>query len=222
MCGAQAGQQELAKEQAAFYQQTTAQASVTFGEDQALLKQMQAVYDPILAKGPNQQGFSAAELSGLNSEAVEGTAQNYQAAGKAVNEQLASEGGGNMPGVTGSQEQLKEDVAAAEAGQQSSEESQIQQADYGQGYNEFQQATAALEDVSGQFNPTAYDNAATGAGSAANTTYQSIAAENTAAFSAVTGAINGAAGAASPMSGGGGGFTPEPDRGSQGYAADAQ
>ena len=76
MCGATAAQTNLQNEQAQFYQTANQEAAQTYGEDQALLQQMQSVYAPILAKGPNQEGFSAAETQDLNSQAVEGTAEN--------------------------------------------------------------------------------------------------------------------------------------------------
>ncbi len=188
MCGPTQSQTDLENQQAAFYQQATQEATTTYGEDQALLQQMQSVYDPILAKGPNQKGFSTEEEEGLNAQAVEGTAENYAGAAKSVNENLAAEGGGTNPLPSGGQEQLKEQVAESAAQTESSEEEQIQQADYAQGSQQFSQATAALEDVSGQYNPTAYTGAATGAGSAASTTANEIAQENNSWVNAAIGA----------------------------------
>jgi len=194
MCGASSQQMQLQQAQIDFYNQGTAEAEQTYAEDQSLLKQMQAVYDPILAKGPNQEGFSEAELNDLNATAVDTTAQNYQSAAKAVNEELAAEGGGDSSLTTGAATQLKEQTAESAARQESAEESQIKQADYAQGYNEFQGATAALEDVSGQYNPIGYSGAATGAGSAASTTANEIAQENNSWINAAIGAAASIAG----------------------------
>ena len=188
MSGPTAAQTNLQNEQAAFYQQATQNANTTFGEDQQLLQQLQSIYDPILAKGPDQEGYSQDELNDLNAQAVEGTAENYQGAAKAVNENLAAQGGGNISLPNGGADQLKEEVAASSAQQESSEENQIKQADYAQGYNEFQTATGALEDVSGQLNPTAYEGAATSAGSAEGVTANQIATENNSWENAVLGA----------------------------------
>jgi hypothetical protein len=204
MCGATQSQTDLENQQAAFYQQATQEATTTYGEDQALLQQMQSVYDPILAKGPNQKGFSTEEEQGLNAQAVEGTAENYAGAAKSVNENLAAEGGGTNPLPSGGQEQLKEQVAESAAQTESSEEEQIQQADYAEGSRQFGQATAALEDVSGQYNPTAYSGAATGAGSAASTTANDIAEQSNSWVNAAIGAagqIGGAAVALCPAKG---------------------
>lgn len=178
-----------------FYQQGMQESKTTFGEQQDLLKQMEAVYNPILAKGPNQKGFSAEEETTLNAQTVEGTAENYRAAAKAVNEQMAAQGGGDNPLPTGGQEQLKEEVAASAAGEQSREETQVQQADYAQGYDEFKQAGEALSVASGQLNPTSYMHEATSAGSAAETTAKDINTEQNSWMAPVFGAIGAVGGA---------------------------
>lgn len=190
MSGASASQQELQQEQIQFYQQGMQESQATFGEQQELLKQMEAVYSPILAKGPNQEGFSAAEKTALDAQATQGTATNYGEAARAVGENLAAEGGGN-PLPSGSAEQVKEEVAAAAAGQEASEESQILQADYAQGYKEFSDAGASLSVASGQLNPAAFENAATSAGSAAETTAEQINQENNSWETAAIGAVAG-------------------------------
>ena len=135
MCGGPtAAQTQLQDEQAAFYRQAIQESSQTYGEDQQLLAQVQAIYDPILAKGPNQEGFSAEELANLNAQAVEGTATNYSSAAKAVNEKMAAEGGGDIAIPSGGQLQLQQEVANSAASQESSQENQILEADYQQGY----------------------------------------------------------------------------------------
>ena len=66
--------QELQQLQA----QSLQEAQTTFGEDQGILAQLTPIYSAIAAKGPNQKGFSDQEFTNLNSQAVEGTAENYQ------------------------------------------------------------------------------------------------------------------------------------------------
>jgi hypothetical protein len=61
MSGPSAAQQQLQTEQADFYQQAIQQQETTYGEDQSILKMMTGIYEPILAKGPNQEGFSTGE-----------------------------------------------------------------------------------------------------------------------------------------------------------------
>jgi hypothetical protein len=195
MSGPTAAQTSLQQSQADFYAQATQHASETYGEDQALLGQLTSVYEPILAKGPNQQGFSAAETENLNAGAVEGTAQAYSGASKAVNEKLAGAGGGSVALPSGASAQLNAELAASSADTESKEESQIQQADYATGRQNFQQATGALEDVSGQLNPVAYEGAATNAGVAEGTTANQIAQEENSWEGPVLGAVGSIAGA---------------------------
>ncbi len=189
MSGPSSTQMELQQEQAQFYQEGMQESQTAFAEQQSLLKQMQAVYDPILAKGPNQEGFSTEEENTLNAQAVQGTATNYTEAAKGVNEQLDAEGGGNNPLPTGGATQLREEVAASAAGQESGEEEQIQQANYAQGYNEFEGATQALTTASGELSPTSYETAATSAGSAAEQTANQINQEQNSWITPVMGAV---------------------------------
>ena len=189
MCGgATQAQQDLQEEQSAYYKEATAEAEATYAEDQELLQSVKSIYDPILAKGPNQEGYSSEELANLNAQAVEGTAKNYASAAKAVNEKMAAEGGGDIALPSGAQLQLQQEVANSAAATESGEESQILQADYQQGYNEFVNAGNMEMAVSGQYNPTAYSGATTSAGSAASQTANEIAQENNSWINAAIGA----------------------------------
>jgi hypothetical protein len=196
MSGPSSSQLQLQQEQMAFYQQGVQESQTAFAEDQGLLKQMEAVYSPILAKGPNQEGFSGAEKGNLDAQAIQGTASNYSQAARAVGEQGSAEGGGDNPLPSGGATQAKEEVATAAAGQESSEESQILQADYAQGYNEFTQAGGALATASSQLNPTAYEGSATGAGTAAENTANQINQEQNSWIAPVLGAAGALGGAA--------------------------
>jgi hypothetical protein len=189
MSGPTAAQTNLSNEQAAFYQQATVQSQQTYAEDQALQQQFASIYSPILAKGPNQQGYSTEELEDLNAQAVEGTAENYEGAAKGVGEKLAAEGGGANPLPSGAQAELQEEVANSAAGTESEEENQINQGNYAQGAANFAQATGALESEEGNLDPEGYENAATGAGSAASTTASEIAQENDSWENAALGAV---------------------------------
>jgi hypothetical protein len=194
MSGPTAAQTNLQTAQANFYTQGTQQATQTYGEDQSLLNQMTDIYSPILAKGPNQQGFTAGETENLNAQAVEGTAQNYAGAAKAIGNQEAAQGGGTNPLPSGAQEEQKANIAVSSAQEQSTQEQQIQQASYQQGYNEWQNAGQGMDAVSGQLNPTGYSSTATSAGNAAGTTASAIAQEDNSWVNAAIGAA-GAVGA---------------------------
>ena len=169
--------------------QSLQEAQTTFGEDQGILAQLTPIYSAIAAKGPNQKGFSDQEFTNLNSQAVEGTAENYQQSARAVNEQLAGEGGGTSPLTAGSQDEMKQQVANSAAQNESNEESGILSSDYQQGYNEFTNATNGLLSVSGQYNPTAYTGAATGAGNAAANEANTLEQQSTSWLQPVLGAV---------------------------------
>ena len=204
MCGgAPKGQTELAKAQTNLFNQEAAQQAQLFAEDEALAKEIQSIYGPIFNKGPNQLGFSQEERDNLNSTAATGVGQNFAAANTALKETLGAQGGGNTMLPSGVLTKAEEGVTTAGAAQLSSEQNQILQADYGQGYNEFEAATNALLGVGNVFsNSINASNAANSGGAAANQTYHDIAAENQSPWSAVLGALGGVAGAAGTAFGG--------------------
>jgi stress response protein SCP2 len=131
-----------------------------YADQTALYAAVTSVLQPILLAGPNQQGFNAAELNTLNAQAVEGTAENYEGASRAIGESLAGEGGGTNPLPSGAQTQLKAELASSAAASESQQETQIAEANYAQGFNLFQNAEQGLETVAAGENPLGYAQAA--------------------------------------------------------------
>jgi hypothetical protein len=193
--GPSATQIQLQQEQAQFYQEGMQESRTAFAEDQDLLKQMEAVYSPILVKGPNTNAFAGEEQTALDAQAIQGTATSYTQASRAVGEHEAAEGGGDNPLPSGAGEQAKEQVANTAAGVESAEEEQVLAAGYSAGEHEFEEAGSALSTASGQLSPTSYENAATGAGSAAETTANQINQEENSWMAPVLGAVGAVAGA---------------------------
>ena len=189
MCGATQQQNQISDSQSKFYTQLQQQDATTFGENQAILKQVQSAYSPILAAGPNQYGFSQAQTNNLNTSATEGVASSYAGASKALRENGAATGGGDTYLSSGVQKQQEAGLAEAGAQQESTDKLQIQQAGYSQGYDEFKQATSALEGASGENSSTGYADAATSAGTAASNTDNQIAQENESWMAPLTGAV---------------------------------
>jgi hypothetical protein len=174
MCGPTSAQTSALNQQTSLQATLQQEAETTYGEDQGILSQLKATYEPIVAAGPNQEGYSPEELAALNTQSTEGTAQNYAEASRAVGESQAAQGGGNAPGITsGVNAQQNEQLAASAAQEQSKEQTGITTADYQQGYKEFQDATGALLGTSGQLNPLGYSGqdqtAITGESNEANT-----------------------------------------------------
>lgn len=196
MSGPSSEQLQLQQEQMDFYKAGQAHADATFKEQQGLLKQMQAVYSPILSKGPGQRGFSDAERNELNAQTVQGTATNYGHAARAVGEQVATRGGGDNPLPSGSEAELKQQVAMSAAEEQSREQGQIISADYAEGRQNFSEAGRNLLSASGQMAPSEYYRAATEAGSSAENTANQINQEQNSWLAPVMGAVGALAGAA--------------------------
>lgn len=194
-CGAPSGQTALATAQTAYYNNLTSEEEQIFSQDEGVFNDLQSIYGPIFQKGPNQLGFSAGEDNELNSSAATGVGESFEAADQSAKENIASEGGGTVMLPSGVQTKLAQGVSTAGAAQLSGEENQIEQADYQQGYNEFEAATNALLGSTGVFSSsTAAAGAANQGGSAANQTYTDIAQENESPFNAVVGALGGVAG----------------------------
>jgi hypothetical protein len=196
MCGPDQAQVDLEQNQAQFYAQLRQQDQTLFGEDQGILQQLQSVYAPILAAGPNQYGHSDAEDTLLNSQATEGVARNYRAASTALKEEQAAEGGGNSYLPSGAHESAEAQLNAAAAGTLSDERMQIKQAGFDQGYKQFSQATTALEGASSLMNPAGTAAVANQAGSDENATSSAIAQENSSWMAPLAGAVGAIGGAA--------------------------
>ncbi|MCU1305167.1 MAG: hypothetical protein JWQ87_5451 [Candidatus Sulfotelmatobacter sp.] len=195
MCGASSAQVGLQNSQIAFYNQLTSQYSTIFGQSQGILSALTKAFEPILAKGPNQEGFSAAEKTALESQATTGVGENYSKAQAALATQQGAEGGGNSFIPAGAQEQQKAQLAQSAAQLQSSEDLGITQANYAQGRQNYQFAAGELGGVAAQLNPTGFANSATGAGGAASTTANEVSQANNSWMQLVSGAIGSAAGA---------------------------
>lgn len=195
MCGSTGAQNTIQDEQMQQMQDYDSMMKAQYANQQDIYGQVNSVLSPVLSKGPQQEGFSAGETENMNAQAVEGTAENFQAASRATNEELSAQGGGNSGITTGGASQMKAELAASAAATQSQEENQITQANYAQGYNEFQNAENEEMGVAAGDNPLGWAGATTGAGSAASTTANQIAQENNSWINAALGAAGSIGGA---------------------------
>lgn len=193
MCGASQEQKDIEAAQAAFYNNLTSEYQTVFGQNQAILKSLTASFQPILAKGINQEGFSPAELQNLQSQAVAGTGRNYAAAADALARQQGAAGGGTTYIPTGAKMQQQEQLATSAAQNESQIESNITAANYATGRQNYLEAAGVLGGVAAQYNPTGYAGAATGAGSAAAETANQITQANNSWMNLAAGALGSAA-----------------------------
>lgn len=185
MCGATDQQNQLETSQADFYNEATQQQQQVYGEDQEILSALKQSYAPILAAGPNQQGFTQGETNNLNTQATEGTASTYSQASKALREGQAATG---VTAPTGAMNAEQEELASSAANSEAQQKQQITQANYGQGYNEWQTAANGLTASAGLLNPAGYSGAATGAGESAANTANQIASQSNSWLNAALGA----------------------------------
>jgi hypothetical protein len=193
--GASAAQNELAGQQSQFYQTMTQDYNQQFANQNSILNSLTKSLSPAISAGVNQFGYSGAEVSNLNAQAIQGTGQEYAKAAKSLRQNQAARGGGMQFLPSGANEQINAELGSAAANQASSELSGIQQKGYAAGRENYNNAVGQLGSAAAMYNPTGYSNSATGAGSAAESTMNQIQQENQAAdpFNAILGAAGGVA-----------------------------
>lgn len=195
--GASQQQNDLASSQTAFYNTLQSDQASQFANQQNVLTSLQNTLNPIVSAGPNQYGFNAAETNNLNSSVINNTAGQYASAARQLGAQQAAAGGGNtlLPSGVAAQQQAR--LAAGSAAQTASGLTGVQQAGYQQGLNQYNNATAQLSGVAGQYGSGAqgYAGSANTAGSNAGSTLETIQKENAAAspWNLVGGILGGAA-----------------------------
>jgi hypothetical protein len=194
-CGPTAAQSSILQGQQNFATQLQQQASSVYGNASTVFSGLLNTFMPTVEAGPNQQGFSPQELSNLNSEAITQTAQAYQNAKAALGNQISAEGGGNQVLPSGASIGANLGLAEAGANQEAGELANITEQNYAVGRQNYENAVQGLASAPGVFNPaTSAAGAAVGAGSAAASTANTIAAQQNSWMQPVIGALSGVAG----------------------------
>lgn len=194
--GATQQQNDLADSQTKFYNTLSTDYGTQFANQSAILSSLQKSLQPTVDAGPSQYGYSTGQTNNLNSTAIQGTAQQYQNAQKALQNQQAARGGGNLMLPSGVDAQNNASLAASGANQTSSELLGIQNAGYAQGNQNYTNAINQLGGVAGQYNPNGYAGSATSAGNSAGDTLNTIQKANAASspWGAIGGLLGGVAG----------------------------
>jgi hypothetical protein len=194
-CGATPAQEQLSAEQAQFYETLTSAFNEVFPEQQQILASLTSEFSPILAAGPNQPGFSAAEEAAMRTQASDLTAQGAQQAAVGLGAKEATMGGSEaIP--SGANLQLEAGLRSSAENENAREQGLITQENYATDRANFLNAAEALGGVAGMQNPTGFGSTATGAGSAAESTMNDIATENSAWMGPVFGMLGGMGAAA--------------------------
>jgi len=208
MCGATNAQNEQEEATTQAYNTATAQASQVFGASSTAFNDLLKSYQPIVQAGPSQLGFSQGELATLNSSAITQTgieAKNEKEALGNAEATAAGTGGSGPVGPGGATIGANLGLAENEGNQTASELSQIKQADYQIGRQNYQNAVQGLAGAPSVFNPaSSATGAATGAGESANTATENVANANQSPWQLAAGALGRIGGAAL---GNGGGLT---------------
>jgi hypothetical protein len=189
MCGASTQQTEIANEQQSLGSTLQSNYNQQFAAQSGVLQNLNNIYTPIAEAGPNQQGFGGQELAALNTQSGEGVGANYAKASQALNNTLGAQGGGNEYLPNGAQAALKGSLASSAANQLSQQQTQITEANYGQGRQNYNQATAGLQALGQQYNPTGFAGQATGANTAGFNEQMENSQETSQEFGEIAGGV---------------------------------
>ena len=153
MCGPSHQEEAIAGQQQSLSTLLSSDFSQRFDQQSEALQNLSNMLTPIAEAGPDQAGFGANELAALGTQVGEGVGANYAKASQALNTTLAARGGGSEVLPTGASAALKGTLASSAANELSRQQTQITEANYATGRQNWQQATAGLNALAGEFNP---------------------------------------------------------------------
>lgn len=204
--GASKDEKAMATSQRAFYTTLTESYKTQFAGQASILNALQAAWEPILAAGPGQEGFTPAQKTALLTQATEGTAAEFQKAKIATKGEMATRGGGTERLPSGYDEKVLRDITSAEAATQAGQRLGIQQASWERGYQNWLGATSALSGTASIYQPVGFAGEATLAGKLASESTKTASRSGWAATGGALGGIAAAfAGGLGEAVGGGGG-----------------
>lgn len=151
MCDASKKEKAIAGKINNFSDQMTAQATEVFGDDNQIFNGMKSSYDKTVQAGPNQHGFSQAELNEKNASAITNNANQFRNVAGAVKAGRAGYGGGNTVDTSGVGTQQDLGVAQAAAANTANELGQITSDDYATGRSNYQFAAGQEQQLGKTF-----------------------------------------------------------------------
>lgn len=195
-CGATSAQKTLATTSTSAYNTALSQAQQIFGSASGAFSTLMKSFSPTIAAGPGQNGFNAQQTSNLNSQAITQTGQSYKNAKQALGEAQATSNGVAPGGANIAQ---NDSLVEGAANQTANQLSQITQAGYAQGNQNYNAAVTGAENATGVFSAaTNATGAATGSGNTASTATNNVAQANQGPWQLAAGALGGVVGAATP------------------------
>jgi hypothetical protein len=198
VCGATQAQKDAQQAQANLANEMTKDYATVFGENQNILSSLKTALQPIIAAGPNQQGFSPAELTNLQGQATNLSAQGANNAEIAAQNREASAGGGSAAIPSGASEQINAMVNNSANQNLANTQANITAENYATGRQNFFNAQGDLASAAGALeNPaTQAGNAATGANTESMNAATQIQQANDEWVSALGGMVGSLGGAA--------------------------
>jgi hypothetical protein len=194
--GASAGENSIANSQTNFMNTLQQDFGTAFAGQQNILNGLTKSAQSISAAGPSQFGFSAPELTALNTMATTSNAVGTRNAMTAAGANAAATGGGaNLP--TGAQGAQNAQIAEQSGQNLSQSLLGIQEAGYNTGRQNYQNANQTLLGVANAENPSGLAGQANQAGSEAFNSANTIQKQNQAAspWAQVGGLVGSLAGA---------------------------
>jgi hypothetical protein len=175
MSGLNSAMQGLSSTATNFANTMTSQAKQVFGDVSGLFNSVTGSLGKIVAAGPGQQGWGAAETSAVNSQIVNNAATSARNEKSAVGNAVSAIGGGNTVSPSGLATAVNLQTNQAVEATKSQQEEQATVANFQQGNENYFKAINGEEAAPNMF------NAATSAGVGATKAIDSATTTNTAA-----------------------------------------
>lgn len=189
MCGPSAEERGVAAQQSSMFNTLAGNYATVFGDQQAILSELNQSLSPIIAAGPNQQGMNAAQLAALNTQAIN---SNAAAARNAIQAAQSRAGAGSPSGLpTGIDTQISQAINAAETANLANAQLGITNENYNLGRQQYNTALGQTENLAQLENPVPYAGQATSAGSQAFQSQDKISQEQNQRESELAGGIAG-------------------------------
>lgn len=163
MCGPSSQETALQSSSQNFASQLQNNYGQLFGQQQDVLGALRKSLSPTLSAGPSQHGFSAAELSSLQTGAVNRAGAANTAAQQAARTYGAGQGGGGTSGLTSDiNKQIMSSIGSSAANALSGQLGAIDQADFAEGHSNYNTALGGMEALGQAYNPNGAQSGAIG------------------------------------------------------------
>lgn len=172
MCGSTSNQNEVNNAQISFMQQLQGEYATEYGQNQDVLNTLTSSLTPIINAGINQQGYSPAEVTALNGQATQQSGQSYAQEKQALDEQMGSQGGGNVFMPSAAKSAVDSSLGASAENNLSNQKLGITQNNYATGRANYLNAVGSLSGV-----PAAIQSASSGAAGSVTNSGNAAASE---------------------------------------------